>query len=1029
MKTSFKGAIFDLDGVITDTAEIHFKAWKKIFNSFLKKYYEKEKKKFIPFTKQDYLRYVDGIPRYKGVESFLNSRKIKIPQGKENDSESKQTIYGLGKKKNSYYKNLIKEEKPKVFDSTVSLIKKLRKNKIKIAIISSSKNCKLILKKTNLLGLADKIIDGKDSEKIGLKGKPEPDIFLTASKKLKLKPEECFIVEDAVKGVLAGQKGNFGLVIGLQRGKEKLETADTIVRSLKKFNDLDKLEKEFVKNIKKKKWEINYYEYLPEKERIRETLCTIGNGYFGTRGCFITQDISNPDEHYPGTYVNGVYNKVKSKIDGSVIYNNDLVNLPNWLSFNIKINKDILNIFDSEILYYKRSLDLKNAVLTHEIKIKDNKDRVTKIKTKRFASMSDKNIGALKIYFTPMNYSGKIGFVSGIDGNVKNLNVKRYRMLNQNHLKTISKEYIKENHIQLNSKTRDSDYDISISIKNNLKYLKDYKINKFFKKDFIGEEFSFNSEKEKEYCFEKLVSVQTSKDSKNPLKESKKKISKTRSFDCLLKEHKKSWKKMWNVSDIKISGDLETQKLTHLNIYHLLTTFSKNSKGLDIGIPARGIHGEGYRGHIFWDEIFILPFYLINFPEIAKEHLIYRYNRLKQAKEYAKSRGCEGAMFPWQSADTGKEESQKIHYNPKGKSWGPDLSMNQRHISIAVFYDFWKYYSLTQDKKFMSEYGLEVLLEIAKFWKSISKYNKKTGKYSIEGVMGPDEFHEKYLHSKKPGLKDNAYTNVMISWLFKKTLKLLSNFNKENLISDKEKKNYKEISENLEIHSEEGIIEQFKGYFDLREINWNKYKKKYGDIHRMDRILKAEGKSPDAYKVTKQGDFLMLYYLLQRKEVTSLLKDLGINIRKPRKFLERNYNYYQSRTSHGSTLSSIVHGIIAFHLNKEKETRKFFKEALKSDYSEKESTAEGVHCGIMAGSLDFIIKIYAGIDYSNKILHINPQIPEDWEEISLKLKHRKIDYKFKINHNNIEIKTNKKIKANIRGKEHKINKSKKIKLS
>ncbi len=1026
MKLSFKGAIFDLDGVITDTAEIHFKAWKKIFDSFLKEFYDKKRKKFIPFTKQDYLRYVDGIPRYKGVESFLDSRKIKIPKGNESDSESKQTIYGLGKKKNSYYKGLIKKEKPKVFDSTVSLIKKLRKNKIKIGIISSSKNCKLILKKTDLLGLADKIIDGKDSEKIGLKGKPEPDIFLKASEKLNLKPGECLVVEDAVKGVLAGQKGNFGLVVGLQRGEEMLETADIIVKSLKKFNDLDKMEKEFVKNFNKKKWELNYYEYLPEKERIRETLCTIGNGYFGTRGCFITEDISNPDEHYPGTYVNGIYNKARSKVKGKEIYNSDLVNLPNWLFFKIKIGKEFLNPFDSEILHYKRNLDMKNAVLTQEIKIKDKKDRITRITTERFANMSNKNTGALKVKFASINYSEKISFVSGIDGDVKNLNVKRYRMLNQNHLKTTSKKHLKKNFMQLNSKTKDSDYDISISLKNDLKYLKKYKTNKISKKNFIGEEFSFDSEKGKEYYFEKIISLYTSKDSKNPKKDSEKNISKVLDFTDLLKEHKKSWKKIWEISNIKILGDLEIQKLIHLDIYHLFTTFSKNSKGLDIGIPARGIHGEAYRGHIFWDEIFILPFYLINFPDIAREHLIYRFNRLKQAKEYAKSEGYEGAMFPWQSADTGEEESQKIHYNPVGDSWGLDLSKNQRHISIAVFYDFWEYYSLTQDKKFMKEYGLEVLLEIAKFWASISKYDNKKEKYSIEGVMGPDEFHEKYPNSKKPGLKDNAYTNVMVSWLLKKILELISDFNKENLVSEKEKKKYKEISENLEIHSEEGIVEQFKGYFDLKEINWDKYMKKYRDIHRMDRILKAEGKSPDAYKVTKQGDFLMLYYLLQRKQVTSLLKNLGVNIRKPRKFLKRNYEYYQSRTSHGSTLSSIVHGIIAFHLNKEKEARKFFEEALKSDYSEKESTAEGVHCGIMAGSLDFITRIYAGIDYSNEILHVNPQIPEDWKGISLKLKHRNIDYDFEINHKNLKIKSNKKTKINVRGKVFELNKKTKI---
>ena len=240
-------------------------------------------------------------------------------------------------------------------------------------------------------------------------------------------------------------------------------------------------------------------------------------------------------------------------------------------------------------------------------------------------------------------------------------------------------------------------------------------------------------------------------------------------------------------------------------------------------------------------------------------------------------------MFPWQTADGGDEETQVIHFNPVSGKWDPDLSSRQRHVSIAIFYNAWTYYRRTNDIKYLENFGAELLFEIARFWSSISEFDNKDGRYHISGVMGPDEFHEKYSGSKDSGIKDNAYTNIMVVWLLTRALTLEEIMSKERIaelyeklqITKEELSRWRDITGRMKVHiSHDGIIYQFAGYENLKEIDWEYFKNKYGNVHRMDRILKAEGQSPDDYKVAKQADVLMTFYLLTTKQVAYILHSL-----------------------------------------------------------------------------------------------------------------------------------------------------------
>jgi len=292
--------------------------------------------------------------------------------------------------------------------------------------------------------------------------------------------------------------------------------------------------------------------------------------------------------------------------------------------------------------------------------------------------------------------------------------------------------------------------------------------------------------------------------------------------------------------------------------------------------------------------------------------------------------------------------------------------------------------------------------------------------------MGPDEFHESMPGSRKEGLEDNAYTNIMVSWALSAAFKIINSlpakdrdqiFTKISLTKT-EIDEWRSVKEklNLEI-SKEGIVSQFSGYFDLKELDWDYYNNKYEDTHRLDRILKAEGKSPDEYKLSKQADFLMTLYNLPEKEVTKIITDLGYKI--PKDYLAKNFDYYIARTSHGSTLSRLVHACLAFKVKQNDLGWELYMEALESDYVDIQggTTGEGIHCGVMAGTIYAVLQTFAGLDLSNEYPGLCPSLPEYWERLKFNFTFRDTVYQVNISKNNIEIigknDTNKKIKMNL----------------
>ena len=298
-------------------------------------------------------------------------------------------------------------------------------------------------------------------------------------------------------------------------------------------------------------------------------------------------------------------------------------------------------------------------------------------------------------------------------------------------------------------------------------------------------------------------------------------------------------------------------------------------------------------------------------------------------------------------------------------------------------YNVWQYYQVTGDREFLSRYGAEMILEIARYFSDLTSYDDDRGRYVVNGVMGPDEFHTGYPEALTHGVDNNAYTNVMTVWVLLRaldTLRLLPETRRAELIEmlglrAEEPRRWEDISRRmyLPMHGD-GIISQFGGYERLAEFDWADYRARYGDLRRLDRVLESEGDSPNRYQVSKQADVLMLFYLLSADELGELLDRLGYRLEPDT--ISKTVEYYLARTSHGSTLSAVVHAWVLARNHRE-EALGYFVEALDSDVADIQggTTSEGVHLAAMAGSVDVLQRCFAGVETRDDGLHLNPYWP------------------------------------------------------
>jgi trehalose/maltose hydrolase-like predicted phosphorylase len=638
------------------------------------------------------------------------------------------------------------------------------------------------------------------------------------------------------------------------------------------------------------------------------------------------------------------------------------------------------------------------------MRFRDGEGRTSRLDSRRLVHMRAPHLAALSWRFTAEDWSQRLQIRSALDGRVENGGVPRYRSLERQHLELLEAEDLGEG-IYLKVRTRQSRLEFAQAARTRL-FLEGAPLaaerTSFVIPGYAAELYSLELREGQTLTVEKTVVIYTSRD--RAIAEcglaAKEEAERAGSFEELLGGHAQSWDHLWQGCDIECEiapgSNGRAQSILRLHLFHLLQTVSHNSTDLDVGVPARGWHGEAYRGHIFWDELFIFPFLNFCMPELTRSLLLYRYRRLDEARHNARAAGLSGALYPWQSGSSGREETQRLHLNPRSGRWLPDHTHLQRHVNAAVAYNIWLYYKITHDQEFLSFYGAEIILEIARLFASLTSYNETLGRYEIRAVMGPDEFHDAYPDAERPGLDNNTYTNVMTVWVLGcalKVLELLGDRRRHELserlsLSDEELRHWDEISRKMRlVFFDEKLLAQFEGYEALKEFDWEGYRARYGDIHRLDRLLEAKGDSVNRYKASKQADVLMLFYLFSAETLAGLFEQLGYAF--SYETIPANIHYYLERTSHGSTLCKVVHAWVLARSDRAGSWR-LFLDALESDISDVQggTTREGIHLGAMAGTVDMIQRCYLGLEVHEDALWFNPVLPDELARLRVRLRYR-----------------------------------------
>ncbi|HBM81186.1 MAG TPA: kojibiose phosphorylase [Clostridiaceae bacterium] len=722
-----------------------------------------------------------------------------------------------------------------------------------------------------------------------------------------------------------------------------------------------------------------------------ETLFTLANGYRGLRGALEFSKIGNR-----GNFIAGIFDKNTAQVT-------EIVNCQDPLTLNIYTEDELVDLDICKVLSFRRNLNMKDGILEGTFEVKTLSGKIIKINTERFVSKNNVHRWASKYTIVPVNFSGKVFIENIIDGTVANSSLDPVNV--SKHFCVVKACDLKPG-IALKSTTIDKKIEIvegtcilSTGTDGNL--LKERKFSQFDGK--VRELYQIFVEEGKEYSIYKYGATYTSRDGGNCISSLRNELDSFLydGYDTEKQAHMKEWNDTWNDIDIIISGDDKAQIGLRFNLFHLASSAYKGDD--KVSIAAKALHGEGYKGHVFWDtETFMLPFFIYTEPKIARTLLAYRYNTLDGARKNASLNGFKGAQFPWESADEGIEVTPKWgkdYYGNPVRIWTGD---EEYHINSDITFAIWEYYRATGDKEFMIKYGLEIFLDTSKFWQSRVEYNAGKDRYDINRVIGPDEFHEH--------VDNNAYTNYLVKWSLKKSLQLIQWIKNENMVifnklctklslSNSDFKAWDDIQRKIYIpKSEDGmLIEQFEGYFKLKQYKVTEHDENGMPVW------------PEGVKLDKLGET----QLVKQPDVVMLMLMLGEEFDMETK--KQNYDYYEKRTMHKSSLSPSIYSILGLSVGDTHNAYKYFIKTIMTDLDDYHgNSASGLHAANAGGAWQSAVFGFGGlsIDREQKI-NLNPWLPEKWEKLSFKVKWKNTILTITVNKTEVELHSNKNIELKV----------------
>jgi maltose phosphorylase len=721
--------------------------------------------------------------------------------------------------------------------------------------------------------------------------------------------------------------------------------------------------------ITKHEWCIIEDTFHPEHNEITESLCSLGNGRMGQRGNF--------EEKYSGhtlqgNYIAGVYYPDKTRVgwwkNGYPEYFAKVLNAANWIGLDIEIDEEVLDLHQCEVSQFKRTLNMQEGYLERSFEAKMVSGKIIQVVSKRFCSIVDDEAGAISYSITPINFSGKIVVNAFIDGDVKNKD--------SNYEEKFWTEIQKElafGEAYLEMSTKKTAFHVltaqKIDVYQEGKSI-DFQSLPVKKDKYVANQIGLNlTISETTTIYKYVVNLSSENYPKETLlDEAKKYLSEIykKGFSTMIAEQKAAWAKKWEANDIIIEGDVAAQQGIRFNIFQLNQTYTGEDARLNIG--PKGFTGEKYGGSTYWDtEAYCIPFYLSTADEsVARNLLIYRWKQLEKAIENAQKLGFDNgaALYPMVTMN-----GEECH-----NEW--EITFEEIHRNGAIAYAIFDYVRYTGDKKYLSEYGFEVILAIARFWVQRVNWSEPKQKFVMLGVTGPNEYEN--------NINNNWYTNFIAKWCIEYCLEVANEikleseatFNalisKTNLKADHEFGHMEYVAKNIYLPEDEhlGIFLQQDGFLDKEQITVDDLDESQRPLNQKwswDRILRSP--------FIKQADVLQGIYFFEENFELDVIK--------------KNYDYYEPRTVHESSLSPCVHSILAAKLGNKKDSYEFYNRAARLDLDDyNNDTEDGCHITSMAGTWMSIVKGFGGMRVINNCLHFSPFLPENWKSFSFKIKFR-----------------------------------------
>ena len=701
-----------------------------------------------------------------------------------------------------------------------------------------------------------------------------------------------------------------------------------------------------------------------------EVIMALGNGYLGTR--------STHEENYPyqirNTFINGTFNK------STPAEVTELPNFPDVIQLIIKIDGERMDLMRCEYHDYHKQLHMDQALLVRRFNVDINGKKI-ETRFERFVSWSNHHLIGSRVALTSSD-DVDVEIISTIDGTQTNSGAM--------HFTDAYLSIIDENIIFYKTQTTESKIDVNIHLKS-VANQSHTKIQKHTHRRMAQVSHFYQLQKNKVLSFDRLAVYQTSRDLV-PVSSDGVKTILNQSYDRLFKDHLQSVKDYWAQQQIVIDSTDGFNQVTGLFAqYHLKIMTPYHDERLGVG--AKGLTGEGYKGHSFWDtEIFIFPYFLYTDPSVARNLLKFRYLGLEKAKEKAQKNGYKGAQFPWEMAWHSDGEvtpewgAIDVKTGKPTKIWSGFI---EQHITSDIIYALIRYLEVTKDFEFLKEHGLEMIFETAIFWATRAEYNGAKDVYEINDVIGADEYKEH--------INNNAFTNYMAHFNLRTAVEYYDQYKDQpwaKVVIEKTQwldyiKQVKEVLENIYLPqpNEEGIIPQDDTYLTLPNLDITPYKAhpQVGTIfheYSLSQINKLQ--------VSKQADVLMLWHLFPEQFSHETLR--------------KNFIYYESRTLHDSSLSLSTHAVLANQLSEDALAEGLFKKAANIDLGPNmKSSDHGIHAASIGGIWQIIFFGFCGIRLMNESLVIRPKLPKNIQGIMIPVVVSQEKYRLSIRSNEIII--------------------------